>query len=278
MHAPAERPSTWLLDRRKNVYSQYGEDGIIAAIFDEFEKQKLKLDRWCVEFGAWDGKHLSNTRNLIDNGYSAILIEGDRKRFLQLEKDSMGTKVTPINAFVGCPDSLDLILSGTDTPINYDFCSIDIDGNDYHVWQAVEVYRPKVVCIEFNPTIATECIFVQDKNPKLFQGASLLAFVQLAKDKGYELVCTTETNAIFVTKELFGFLCIMDNHPATLRAETSMVTYLFTGFDGTVFMRGGCYNPWHNFKIKERQIFPKWVRGHYDNLTFIQRVGRKLFR
>jgi hypothetical protein len=59
----------------RNVTSQCGEDGIIERILSIMTDK----DGWCVEFGAWDGKHLSNTYNLIHNkGYSAVLIESSR--------------------------------------------------------------------------------------------------------------------------------------------------------------------------------------------------------
>jgi hypothetical protein len=66
-----------------NIYSQNGEDGIIEEVFkrlglDEFNKF------WVVEFGAWDGKHLSNTFNLIKKGAASCLIEGDSTKFLDL--------------------------------------------------------------------------------------------------------------------------------------------------------------------------------------------------
>ena len=54
-----------------NVHSQNGEDGVIAEILDRLPE----LDRWCVEFGAWDGVHLSNTRHLIESrDFGAVLI------------------------------------------------------------------------------------------------------------------------------------------------------------------------------------------------------------
>ena len=51
----------WLLKYRKNIFSQFGEDGIIEKIFSILPN----TCKWCVEFGAWDGKHISNTRFLL---------------------------------------------------------------------------------------------------------------------------------------------------------------------------------------------------------------------
>src|SRR5476649_3108801 len=118
---------TWLLDHKKDVYSQNGEDGIIEVILSTLGNR----DKWCVEFGAWDGKHLSNTRNLIENGgYSAVLIEGDANKSQALQRAYRDDpKVFPISAFVGFnpSDGLDAILEKVPIPIDFDFCSIYID-------------------------------------------------------------------------------------------------------------------------------------------------------
>ena len=67
----------WLLDYSSDTYSQGGEDGIIAKILSLLPE----TDGWCVEFGAWDGIHLSNVRKLIlEKRYRAVLIEGDSYR------------------------------------------------------------------------------------------------------------------------------------------------------------------------------------------------------
>lgn len=90
---------SWLLAFRHNTYSQTGEDGVIDKILEILPQN----DKWCVEFGAWDGKHLSNTRNLIEQkDYSAILIEGDKKKFAVLQKNySSNLNVITLNEFVG---------------------------------------------------------------------------------------------------------------------------------------------------------------------------------
>lgn len=76
------RPSTWLLDHQRNVYSQTGEDRVVEKILETLPQ----TDKWCVEFGAWDGLYLSNTRNLIETkGYSAVLIEADKNKFRDLQ-------------------------------------------------------------------------------------------------------------------------------------------------------------------------------------------------
>lgn len=241
-----------LLDHARNIHSQCGEDGILARVLETLETR----DRWCVEFGAWDGQHLSNTAHLIETqGYAAVLIEGSRRRFADLARRFAGNpKIIALNCLVGftAADGLDTLLGGTAIPRDFDLLSIDIDGNDYHVWEAVTAYVPKVVCIEFNPTIPTEVDFVQPADPRVSQGSSLLALVRLGRHKGYELVACTAMNAIFVRAEYFPRFGITDNRPGTLREDMPYVTHLFSGYDGTLFIRGHGRMLWHDLDFAGR--------------------------
>jgi hypothetical protein len=143
-------------------YSQHGEDEILAALF-----RKLGIEQGtCVEFGAYDGMHLSNTRMFVEQGWQAVLIEADAKRFEALSTGTCGFKdVTLVKRVVGfdAPDTLDEILAEAPwfPSRDFDLVSIDIDGCDYHVWEASKL-TPKVVCIEMNPTFPNNAIFVRN--------------------------------------------------------------------------------------------------------------------
>ncbi len=237
-HGNTTKQNTWLKEFSRNVTSQYGEDGIIEKILEVIGEN----DKWCVEFGSWDGRKCSNTYKLISvKEYSAVLIEGNPKRFKDLVKTFEGNeKVILINAFVGFEkvDGLDSILKTIGIPIDYDLLSIDIDGNDYHVWEAIHDYKPKVVVIEFNPTIPKTVEFIQPRDVHVTQGSSLLSINKLAKSKGYELVSTTKTNAFFVDSKYFSLFGIRDNSVGTMMTDESLITHIFCGYDGTVFIRG----------------------------------------
>lgn len=272
----AQRTPTWLMEFRSDIYSQIGEDGVLAKILELLPEK----NKWCVEFGAWDGRHLSTTRHLIESsGYHAVLIEGSKEKFQELKQNHPVDRVIPLNRFVGFSenDNLDTILADTPIPADFDFLSIDIDGNDYHVWRAVNVYQPKVVAIEFNPTIPTEVKYVQDADPRISRGCSLAALCELATDKGYELVCVLPWTAFFVRRELFPAFGINDNRPATLRTDLSDITYIFSGFDGAVLLSGAQRLPWHEIAIKSSslQVLPRYLRifpPHYSGFA------RRLFR
>jgi hypothetical protein len=270
----------WLSEFARNVTSQYGENGIIEKVLEVIGKN----DKWCVEFGSWDGKRCSNSFDLIDNkGYAAVLIEGDYNRFLSLQNTFKGNKkVISINKFVGFQkeDGLDSILSSTDIPVDFDLLSIDIDGNDYHVWQSFNDYKPKVVVIEFNPTIPSTVEFIQPRDMSITQGSSILSIANLGKSKGYELVACTKNNAIFVDAKYFERFEIEDNSPTALRTDESAITHIFCGYDGTVFIRGYGRSPWQSIAFKESkmQLLPKWARKKVGDCNVIRRKAGKIFR
>lgn len=275
------RKNTWLNDYARNITSQYGENGIIEKILEVIGL----TDKWCVEFGSWDGKNCSNTFSLIETkGYSAVLIEGSEKRFKDLLKTFQNNKkVIPVNAFVGFNKNncLDVILQKTEISVNFDLLSIDIDGNDYHVWRASEKYEPKVVVIEFNPTISPTVEFVQPCDESITQGSSLLSTVKLAKSKGYELVCVTATNAIFVDEKYFGLFEIDDNSVEAMMVDRSFITYIFCGYDGTIFLRGSGIMPWQQIKYDESKVqhLPEWARKRVNDRNKIRELlGRKYRR
>lgn len=273
-------PSSSLIGFSRNITSQFGEDGIIERVLELIKDH----NGWCVEFGSWDGKHCSNTFNLIHNkSYSAVLIEGDPDRFLDLSNAyADNKKVIPINAFVGFDqaNSLDVLLTRTRVPVDFDLLSIDIDGNDYHVWQKLENYKPKIVIIEYNPTIPNTVEFVQKRDMRVAHGSSLLSITKLANVKSYELVCVTEANAIFVDSEYFDLFEIVDNSLEALRKDESLVTHLFCGYDGTVFVRGCGRLPWQKLSYKESKMqqLPKWLRHAPGNESRLKKKLGRLYR
>jgi hypothetical protein len=274
------RTPTWLLEFKRKVHSQTGEDGIIEKILDVVGQN----DKWCVEFGAWDGLFLMNTRYLIEaKEYSAILIEADKRKYRDLQRNYSHLKtVTTLNRLVGFNESegLDELLKATSIPHDFDLLSIDVDGNDYHIWKAVADYVPKVVVIEFNPTIPTHVHFVQPADASVSQGASLLSLVDLGKEKGYELVCALSFNAFFVRREFFPKFEIEDNSPDTLRTDVDGITYLFSGYDGRIFLRGNLRLPWHEVSLSERRLqqLPRFLRAHREHYSYAQRIAFALYR
>jgi hypothetical protein len=275
-----DHPQPWFEPFLRNVTSQSGEDGILERALAIIGANQ----GWCVEFGAWDGVHLSNTNNLIANlGFSAVLIEGDASRFQALQLAFRGNeRVKTLNRFVGFDrtSGLDAILQATPIPTTFDVLSIDIDGNDYHVWSAVENYRAKLVVIEYNPSIPDPVHFVQPPDPAITQGCSLLSLCRLAAKKHYELIAITASNAIFVDAPYLPRFGIPDNSIDALRIGAPPFSYLFQGYDGSIHLAGNDRLIWHNVRLdaSKMQQIPRLFRKYPDNFSPLTRFLWRLYR
>jgi len=191
-----------LLAYAKNVTSQFGEDGIIARLVELIQPG----ERFCVEFGAWGGKYYSNCHQLLaTSDWQGLMIEGNPEKYRDLVSTFAGNdRVRTLNRFVDFegPNGLDNILAECNAPKDLGLLSIDIDGNDYHIWKSLQGYAPEIVVIEFNPTVPNDVFFVQDASFDVNHGCSLLALTLLGQEKGYELCVCTTTNAFFVKGEV----------------------------------------------------------------------------
>ena len=246
---------------RKNIHSQNGEDGVILELV---ERIGLRVDEKfrVVEVGAWDGVHLSNTFALMQSRVNAIYIEGDKEKFRQLLQTAKEyPTIIPVEAFVtgsSVPETpsvaadskfissnflrLDEILSGTACPEDYDLLSIDIDSHDLDVWYAHRDFKPKIVVIEINSSVAPGILQWHRAGNK---GNSFSSTLSVAKGKGYTLVCHTG-NMIFVRDDLVHLVGIPE------------IDILFPErlFDST----------WMPSQIQSRKAI----------LRFLRRIGRRI--
>ena len=266
-----------------NIWSQFGEDGIIQKVFEILPKQEVN---WCVEFGAWDGKHLSNTHELISNySWKGVLIEGNKKKIPDLEKTYKNSNnVTLINKLINFEgvDTLDNILKPSNIPFDFELLSIDIDGNDYHIWESIKNYSPKVVIIEFNPSIPSDVEFVQEKEFSVNHGSSLLSLIKLGKLKGYEIIATTLCNGFFVRKEYYNLFEMPDNSITNIWDSESQHPRIFQLYDGTLVLTEEFKLIWSNDYVKkyDLQKLPRFLRHFSDSPNwkgFYNKFFRKIY-
>lgn len=176
----------WLRDKALNVYTQFGEDGLIAACL-----QKIgETNRHCFEIGAADGSFFSNTLILREQAWYAVLIEGNEKLYDKLRAD-YGTESTCIHRL--CTD-LDAVLRETNIDPTPDLGIIDIDGQDFWMWSDLQDVRPRIMLVEISTRGHAE--------PPPERGgegqAGIDAIRHLGESKGYTLVAETFCNALFV--------------------------------------------------------------------------------
>jgi hypothetical protein len=202
------------------AYSQNDEDGILSEIFKRIGTTNKKF----VEFGVQDGLE-SNGHFLLHKGWQGLWLEGSSayyKRIHKNFKEPIASKqLNVVKAFINKNNINDLI-RGADMSEDVDLLSIDIDGNDYHVWKAINCINPRVVCIEYNAKFPPDFEWVMKYDANYIwnvsnsdnHGASLKSLEILGKELGYQLVGTNlnGVNAFFVKKELAKDLFVL---PAT---------------------------------------------------------------
>ncbi len=204
------------------VFSQNGEDGIIQEIFNRIGT----TNKYFIEFGVENGLECNST-NLLYKQWSGLWIEGSKDHYQGIQTrftDKLNNGQLKVkNQFITA-ENIESIFDSVDAPTEPDLLSIDIDNNDYYIWQAMIKYQPRVVIVEYNSVFRPDTHFVvRYKSDRTWDGtsyfgSSLLALQQLADEKGYCLVgCVfTGSNAFFVRKDLVGDLFeapfTADNH------------------------------------------------------------------
>lgn len=204
---PRNQEPLRLLRHGYKVYSQNDEDGLIAEIFRRIGVENHSF----VEFGVETGTEC-NTMWLLMQGWNGLWIEGSASQSRMIEAShaywiEQGALVVR-NALVTTANINELIGARYQGVI--DLLSIDIDSNDYHVWEAIQVVAPRVVCIEYNANWRPPASITVPYDPNRAWdgsshfGASLSALVKLGRAKGYRLVgcCMAGINAFFVREEL----------------------------------------------------------------------------
>ena len=198
-------------DTEFRAFSQNGEDGILLYVFSLLGMG----ERRCVEICAGDGIECNTANLIVNHGWNGLLFDGDirlvdrgRACYSRLP-DTSPLPPRFVHAWITRENINDLIrVNGFEGQV--DLLSLDLDGVDYWIWEAIDVIRPRVVIAE------VQCIWGADravtvpysdafKTPPIdrfliYSGASLPAFVKLAKKKGYRLAGVQRLgfNAVFV--------------------------------------------------------------------------------
>jgi hypothetical protein len=202
------------------VSSQWGEDGIIEHLV-----RHVPIEREIfVEFGVQDYRE-ANTRFLLMNrNWAGLVIDGSPENISVVKRDSIYWR---FNLKAECAfitrDNIDQMITGQGISGDIGLLSVDIDGNDYWVWEAIRSVSPRVVVVEYNALFgATATVSVpydpafqrnQAHYSNLYWGCSLAALVHLGKAKGYTLVgCNSAgNNAFFVRNDVSGQLSAQDS-------------------------------------------------------------------
>ena len=208
------------------VLSQNGEDGIIYEIF----KRIGVKSKYFVEFGVGNGTE-NNSAYLLMQNWSGAWIEGSPQHCNEMKiayADLINTKRLQIKESFITKENIVALFQDLNIPYDLDFLSIDIDGNDYWIWQELSQYKPRVLVIEYNASTGPHAEWVMPYNKGHvwngrtighYFGASLKSLEALGTQLGYVLVgCNlTGANAFFVrtdlvTPSLFAAPFSAENH------------------------------------------------------------------
>ncbi len=215
------------------VFSQFEEDGKLLYILSV---TGMKTKRF-IEIGSDDGLN-SNCANLYFHfGYHGLFIDGNAKslkrgeRFYARYPNPWFYKPRFLRALV-TRENINQLIEKEGYTGEVDLLSIDIDGNDYWIWDALHAVTPRVVIIETHVEFGLQNIvvpydpgyFYPGKHP-VYHGASAIAMTRLGKKKGYRLVGANlyGSNFIFVREDLCGNL-LPEVSPESLLSHPSAVT------------------------------------------------------
>lgn len=215
LHAVLARQATTMRESEFRCYSQFGEDGIIQWLIARVPVEQEVF----VEIGV-ESYRESNTRFLLEHDYwrGRILSPGtDHVRFVQGNEIRWRHAIEAVSAFVTC-ENVDSLFA--DLPRDIGLLSIDIDGNEYWILEALSVVAPRILIVEYNSVFGPDSAVSIPYDPafdrtathhsRLYWGASLRALCHAAQRKGYLFVGSDGVghNAFFVREDVAGGLSV----------------------------------------------------------------------
>lgn len=208
-----QKASKDLRDYEFKVFSQWGEDGIIQHLTKVVNIENKTF----IEFGVEDFLESNCRFLLVKDNWSGFVIDGSPKNIQRLKQAYFYHKfeLTAVDAFISRENINELLAkSGFNEDIG--ILSIDLDGNDYYVLDAIRHFRPRILICEFNAVFGATRKISTPYEPDFFRtrkhfsnlyfGPSLAAMTHLANAKGYSLVGTNSVsgNAFFVRNDLMN--------------------------------------------------------------------------
>lgn len=194
------------------VFSQAGEDGIIQFLISRIAVP----NRTFIEFGV-ESYQEANTRFLLrHDDWKGLVIDGGEENVRLIREDRVAYPrhdLTALCAFI-TRENINELFTRAGFSGDVGLLSVDVDGNDYWIWEAIEAVSPRIVVCEYNSVFGPRAAVTVPYDPafqrtkahfsNLYFGASLPALCFLAEKKGYDFVGanTLGNNAFFVRKDL----------------------------------------------------------------------------
>ena len=192
------RDSLHLTLSELRVFSQNGEDGVL---FDLINLLGIEVG-YFVEVGTGDGWSC-NCRILAESlGWPGVFVEADSEDYSALsERYSQTSRVHTLNSYV-TPENFSELLTNSLVPKDFDVLSLDVDGQDFHIWEEMSsTFQPKIVIIEVNSALSSSLKVVEKRGISSSNsltetwGASISAICALAESKGYTALHVEQAGA-----------------------------------------------------------------------------------
>ncbi len=207
------KKSKHLKDYEFKIFSQWGEDGIIQRLTKVVEIKEKTF----IEFGVEDFFESNCRFLLMKDNWSGFVIDSSSGNIKRLKKSHFFWKyhLGAIDAFI-TRENINHLLAKSGFNEDLGILSIDLDGNDYFILEAINLFKPRILVCEYNAvfgavrkiSVPYEREFSRTKKhySNLYWGASLAAISYLANKRGYLLVGinTTGSNAFYVRKDLLN--------------------------------------------------------------------------
>jgi hypothetical protein len=208
LDSPRHADERRLVKSGYRVYSQADEDGILHEIFRRIGEG----GRTFLELGVGNGLE-NNTLFLLVQDWSGIWIEGSDRKAAAAKKNLAAMvadgRLKIEQHFITAP-TIDKKIAGLTAGRDVDLLSIDLDGNDYYVLDAIRSISPRVIVAEYNSKFPADIPWIIEYNEDHrwdstdYFGASLKSLETLLAARGYALVgCNIlGTNAFFLRTDL----------------------------------------------------------------------------
>lgn len=210
------KPYEDIADAGFRCYSQFEEDGIALYVLSMIGFKTRKV----VEICCGNGSECMATNLILNHGFQGYLFDGDKTNIALAEKFFASKRDCYIHppelsrAWITSENVNDLLINAGATG-EVDFFSLDIDGNDYWVWQAIDVIQPRLCVFETHAAIPSNLSltirydpqfnsWLEKGNDQEYRGVSLAAMVKLCREKGYRLIGAHQNgfNAFFLRDDI----------------------------------------------------------------------------
>jgi hypothetical protein len=220
--------SSQINDSEFKVYSQWGEDGIIQYLL----KHVAIENKTFVEFGVENYLEANTRFLLVNNNWAGLIMDGDPQNidFIKHDLHVYYAHNLKVESVFITRDNINDIITRNGISGDIGILSVDIDGNDYWVWEAINCVNPRIVICEYNSIFGPSAKLTTPYQPDFFRGtahfsnvyygASIAALTYLANKKGYSLVGgnLAGNNVFFVRNDVLGSLQVQTPETAYRKA------------------------------------------------------------